>query len=99
MFHMIRGFFVLPIVVAGVELGIRYAVLLYALRSSVQQRVDRAAQQLADDVKSIVLDAGGPTEAQTVYPILDRNCDGPPTPLPGRPGRSSINFALVPTMG
>jgi HAMP domain-containing protein len=76
MFHMIRDFFLLLIVVAGVELGIRYAVLLYDFRSIEPQRVDRAAQQLADDVKSIMLNSGGPVAAQTVYPILDRNYDG-----------------------
>jgi methyl-accepting chemotaxis protein len=38
--------------------------------------VEQAAQLLANDVKSIMLNAGGPTAAQTVYPILDRNYDG-----------------------
>ena len=35
--------------------------------------MDRAAAQLANDVKSIMLNSGGPTAVQTVYPILDRN--------------------------
>ena len=75
MFHMIRDFFLLLIVVAGLELGIRYAVLVYDFKSYEPQRVERAAQQLADDVKSIMLNSGGPTAAQTVYPILNRNYD------------------------
>ena len=73
MFHMIRDFFLLLIAVAALELGIRYAALLYDFRTSEATRVDRAASQLANDVKSIMLNSGGPTAAQTVYPILNRN--------------------------
>lgn len=75
MFHMIRDFFLLLLAVAAVELGIRYAALLYDFRTAEPQRVQRAAAQLAEDVKSIMLNAGGPTAAQTVYPILNRNYD------------------------
>jgi HAMP domain-containing protein len=75
MFHMIRDFFLLLLVVAALELGIRYAALLYDFRSAEPARVQRAAGQLAEDVKSIMLNAGGPTAAQTVYPILNRNYD------------------------
>jgi methyl-accepting chemotaxis protein len=73
MFHMIRDFFLLLVAVALLEFGIRYAVLLYEFRNTEAGRVDRAATQLANDVKSIMLNSGGPTAAQTVYPILDRN--------------------------
>jgi len=76
MFHMIRDFFLLLIVVAGLELAIRYAMVVYDFQSNEPQRVERAAEQLADDVKSIMLNSGGPTAAQTVYPILNRNYDG-----------------------
>lgn len=75
MFHMIRDFFLLLLVVVGIELGIRYGVVLYEFRTQEPLRVDRAAQQLASDVKSIMLNSGGPTAAQTVYPILNRNFD------------------------
>jgi len=72
-FHMIRDFFALLLLVAAAELGIRYAVLLYEFRTSEPGRVDRSAQALAEDVKSIMLNSGGPLAAQTVYPILHRN--------------------------
>jgi len=75
MFHMIRDFFLLLIVVAGLELAIRYAVVVYDFKSNEPQRVERSAEQLANDVKSIMLNSGGPIAAQTVYPILDRNYD------------------------
>ena len=73
MFHMIRDFFLLLLVVAAVELAIRYAVLRYNFTQAEPARVDRAAEQLANDVRSIMLNSGGPTAAQTVYPILNRN--------------------------
>ena len=75
MFHMIRDFFLLLLVVAAVELAIRYAVLRYNFAQSEPARVDRAAEQLANDVRSIMLNSGGPNAAQTVYPILNRNYD------------------------
>jgi methyl-accepting chemotaxis protein len=74
-FHMIRDFFALLLVVAAAEMGIRYAVLLYDFRTNEPARVDRSAQALAEDVKSIMLNSGGPLAAQTVYPILNRNYD------------------------
>ena len=75
MFHMIRDFFLLLLLVATVEMGIRYALMRYDFAIKEQARVDQAAQQLANDVKSIMLNSGGPLAAQTVYPILNRNYD------------------------
>jgi methyl-accepting chemotaxis protein len=74
-FHLIRDFFLLLLLVAAVELGLRYAALLYQFRTAEAERVARAAEQLAADVKSIMLNSGGPLAAQTVYPILNRNYD------------------------
>ena len=75
MFHMIRDFFLLLVLVATVEMSIRYAVVRLEFANKEQARVDLAAQQLANDVKSIMLNSGGPLAAQTVYPILNRNYD------------------------
>jgi methyl-accepting chemotaxis protein len=75
MFHMIRDFFLLLVAVAAVEMAIRYVALRWDFERAEPQRVDRAAQQLANDIKSIMLNAGGPIAAQTVYPILNRNFD------------------------
>ncbi len=73
MFHMIRDFFLLLVLVASVEMGLRYMVLRYDFVDKEQARVDQAAHQLANDVKSIMLNSGGPMAARTVYPILNRN--------------------------
>lgn len=74
-FHMIRDFFLLLLLVAAVELGIRYAALRYDFEKKEPRRVAQAAEQLANDIKSIMLNSGGPMAAQTVYPILNRNYD------------------------
>lgn len=74
-FHMIRDFFLLLVAVAVVELAIRYAALRWEFSRQEPERVERAARQLANDVKSIMLNSGGPLAAQTVYPILNRNYD------------------------
>jgi hypothetical protein len=74
-FHMIRDFFLLLLGVAVVELAIRYVSLRLDFARHEPARVARAAQQLAADVKSIMLNSGGPLAAQTVYPILNRNYD------------------------
>ena len=75
MFHMIRDFFLLLLAVAAMEMTIRYAALRWDFAQAEPQRVERATQQLANDIKSIMLNAGGPVAAQTVYPILNRNYD------------------------
>jgi len=59
MFHMIRDFFLLLLVVVALELGIRYGVVLYEFKTAEPERVDRSAQQLASDVKSIMLNWAG----------------------------------------
>jgi methyl-accepting chemotaxis protein len=75
MFHMIRDFFLLLLLVAAVELGIRYVSLRLDFVRQEPARVTAAATQLANDVRSIMLNSGGPLAAQTVYPILNRNYD------------------------
>ena len=73
MFHMIRDFFLLLLAVAAAEFSIRYAVLRYDFSQLEPARVERAAERLGNDIKSIMLNAAGPTAALTIYPILNRN--------------------------
>ena len=71
-FHMIRAFFLL-LTVAAVVLAIRYVALRWNFAHEEPERVDAATKQLATDIKSVMSNAGGPTAAPTVYPILERN--------------------------
>ncbi|HEY3326649.1 MAG TPA: methyl-accepting chemotaxis protein [Novimethylophilus sp.] len=71
--HMIRDFFLLLIAVTVIELGVRYGVVVYNYKNHDREAVELATQRLAGDVKSIMLNSGGPVAARTVYPILKRN--------------------------
>ena len=100
-FHMIRDFFLLLLAVAAVEMAIRYAALLYDFRTAEPQRVKRAAEQQASDIKSIMLNSGGPLAAQTVYPILNRNYDDlglsiAVVPAPVTVASMQANFKMTP---
>jgi methyl-accepting chemotaxis protein len=70
---MIRDFFLLLLLVTCVELGIQYASMVYKFKTTEQARIENSAQGLAEDIRAIMLNSGGPTAAQTIYPILRRN--------------------------
>lgn len=94
-YRMIRDFFLLLVAVAAVELGIRYLALLYQFRTAEPQRVNRAAEQLASDVKSIMLNSGGPLAAQTVYPILNRNYDDLGLSIAVEPSQATVESMRI----
>jgi len=70
---MIRDFFLLLVIVAVLELGLRYAAILYEFKNNEPVRVQQVADTLSNDIRSIMLNAGGPTAARTIYPIIDKN--------------------------
>jgi len=71
--RMLREFFLLLVVLVLAEAGFRFAVLLYDFHTREDARATQAAEQLAEDVRSIMLNQGGPVAASTVYPILQHN--------------------------
>ncbi len=73
MFRMIRDFFLLLVIVAVLELGLRYIAILYEFKNNEPIRVQQVAINLSNDIRSIMLNAGGPTAARTIYPIIDKN--------------------------
>ena len=73
MFRMIRDFFLLLVIVAVLELGLRYAAILYEFKNNEPVRVQQVADKLSNDIRSIMLNAGGPTAARTINPIIDQN--------------------------
>lgn len=72
-FHMIRDFFLVLIVVVCVELGIRFIIILYEFEHHDKFIAELTAEKLASDLKSIMLNSGGPVAARSIYPILKRN--------------------------
>ncbi len=71
--HMIRDFFLVLVAVVIIELSIRFALVVYDFRHNQELATRIAAERLASDIKSIMLNSGGPVAARTVYPILERN--------------------------
>lgn len=73
--HMVRDFFFVLLVVIIVELGLRFFIVWYDFHNESRRATELAANRLATDVKSIMLNSGGPVAARTVYPILKHNYD------------------------
>jgi methyl-accepting chemotaxis protein len=70
--YMVRDFALLLALVATLELGIRFATVLYHFRNDGQIETESIADALARDVRSIMMNSGGPVAAHTVYPILKK---------------------------
>ncbi len=73
--HMIRDFFLVLLGVILIELGIRFALVIYDFNTKQKVVTQRTAERLATDVQTIMLNRGGAVAARTVYPILRRNHD------------------------
>jgi len=68
--HMVRDFFFVLLVVIIAELGLRFFIVWYDFHNESRRATELAANRLATDVKSIMLNSGGPVAARTVYPIV-----------------------------
>ena len=71
--RMIVGFLLLTLAVAAAEVGLRYAAVLWEFHRVERDRPELASRDLAEDIRSIMLNEGGPVASRTVYPILERN--------------------------
>ena len=71
--HMIRDFFVILIAVTVLEFTLKAALVYYSFRVSGPERTQGVAEGIADNLRSIMRNEGGPVAARTVYPILERN--------------------------
>ncbi len=70
---MIKDFFLLLLIVGFIEMGIRFAVVLYDFYEVETEKTRQAADRLASDVRGIMVNSGGPVAARTLYPILEDN--------------------------
>jgi methyl-accepting chemotaxis protein len=95
MFRMIRDFFLLLVIVAGLELAVRYVMIMYDFKYNEPQRIQRIAVSLSNDIRSIMLNAGGPTAARTIYPIIDKNYDDMGLTVAVSPSQITIDSILI----
>jgi hypothetical protein len=71
--HMIRDFFLILVIVTLLEFSLKAALVLYNYQVNGTREADVVAQDLADNVRSIMRNEGGPVAARTMYPILNKN--------------------------
>jgi hypothetical protein len=69
----LRDFFLALVFVIVAELGVRFAAVLVSYHTDEKQHTQAAAEQLAADVKAIMLNRGGPVAARTVYPMFEKS--------------------------
>src|SRR6056297_294275 len=74
--HMIRDFFVLLVLVTVLEFALKAGMVYYSFRTEGPGTTRDAATDIADNVRSIMRNQGGPVAARTVYPILETNWNG-----------------------
>ncbi len=71
--HMIKDFFVILVIVTIVEFAIKVGLVYYDFRAQGEDRAAQAAEDIAENVRTIMLNEGGPVAARTLYPILGEN--------------------------
>ena len=71
--HMIRDFFIVLVIVTVVEFSIKAGLVFYNYHFNGAPEAAAVADDLADNVISIMRNQGGPVAARTMYPILEEN--------------------------
>jgi len=73
MVHMIKDFFFVLLAVTAVEFTVKAGLVYHNYYFNGRQEAEVVADDLADNVISIMRNEGGPVAARTLYPILDEN--------------------------
>ena len=71
--HMIKDFFVILLLVTVLEFAFKAGLVYYNFTVNGEEKVQHAAEEIADNVRSIMRNEGGPVAARTLYPILRNN--------------------------
>src|SRR5258708_24173533 len=71
--RMVRDFFLVLLAMIFLELAARLVITLYRFNFQEETATRVAAERLATDITSIMINSGGPVAARTIYPILKTN--------------------------
>ncbi len=71
--RMIRDFFLVLLAIIFLESAARLLIMLYRFNFQEKDATRVAAERLATDITSIMINSGGPVAARTIYPILKKN--------------------------
>lgn len=70
---MIRDFFVMIVLVTLLEFALKVGLVVWSFNADGARRAQTVAEEVADNVRQIMLNEGGPVAARTLYPILQEN--------------------------
>lgn len=71
--HMIKDFFLVLLLVMIIEFALKAGKVYWDYHSNAEAQALEVAEELSDNVISIMRNSGGPVAASTMYPILDKN--------------------------
>lgn len=71
--QMIKDFFVILVIVTVVEFSLKAGLVFWNFESRGEADAEAAATEIADNVRSIMANEGGPVAARTLYPIIEKN--------------------------
>lgn len=71
--HMIKDFFLVLMAVSVLEFALKAAFVYYNYSVNGVSEAQLVADDLAENVRSIMRNEGGPVAARTIYPILEKN--------------------------
>ena len=68
--HLIRDFFLMLLLVTALEFAVRAAIVYYRFAVDATDEAQQVADEVAENVRAIMRNEGGPIAARTIYPIL-----------------------------
>jgi hypothetical protein len=72
---MIRDFFVILVIVTVAEFALKAGMVVWKFRYDGPEAAQLQAEAVAANVRSIMLNEGGPVAARALYPIMQSNLD------------------------
>ena len=71
--HMIKDFFLVLLVVTLIEFTLKAGKVYWDYQLNGENQAREVAEELSENIVSIMSNAGGPVAARTIYPILEQN--------------------------
>jgi methyl-accepting chemotaxis protein len=71
--HMIKDFFLVLLLVTALEFALKACNVYWDYQTNGTAQAEVVAEELVDNVVSIMRNSGGPVAASALYPILDKN--------------------------
>lgn len=84
--RVIRNYAISAVLLLLLLVGMTYLLFRYQFATEGPELSQQTAERLAGDVRSIMVNEGGPVASRTVYPILQRNYE-----------RLGYNIAIIPS--